>query len=141
MRVFIALTAIFLSCAGVGAGDGDPTSYLVYISSFTSLSLNAIKGHGLSKNDQPSKMKYYITPPNTNYAEVILTTTTKAESDTVTLLLSQGKVRRLRRIRYVSDSRGESGIEVVDCKGDPVNFVCYPTDWSRDWTEVAVSSP
>lgn len=125
--------------------NGMATTYLVYRSSFTNSQINAVKGYGYASNGQPAKITEFIQAPNTNYARITLSTRTDGENSAIQSLLSQGKIQALSSLYLKNEYDGRVGgnvswVEIVDCKSNPIEFICYPPDWNKDWELVEVSS-
>ena len=137
LLLFIFITSLFAE---------DRMIYIINRPATPDLQIDALENFGYKKHGQPVFITERFHPGNTNYVKIALTPTTGAEKTALQNLVVLGKIKPLQKvtIKGAYDSRiggNISWVEIEDCTTDPGKYICLPSDWNRDWSEVEISSP
>jgi len=126
-----------LAFSSVEAGTNFVQSYIVYTDVAPGKAI--MKSKGYQNDRQPILVTRVFQPRNTDYYLVDVSTEKPGHIQFFDGLVSSGKIDHWRTIVVTREYDGRTG-GVLEEVSEPVYHMNLPSDWDRDWTEVAVSS-
>ena len=120
LKISLFLIPFFI-CSISFCADIPTYELAIYISSYTDMGVENIKGFGYAKDSQPSKLTNYSFESGVKFLRIDISPKTKVEEDAILNGVSSGKVVVLRKKRIITKYDSGLGGNVTYLEIEDVN--------------------